>query len=94
MLGEPQTFIYPTGQRIYEQWTPLVVRGTQAGAGDVRRPDPRRTFAVWCDLATADSGAGGGRDPDAAAGAVQKLWDPGQPALSWAQFGALADRLG
>jgi len=25
---------------------------------------------------------------------VQKLWDPGAPALSWTQFKALADRLG
>ena len=30
VLGEPQTFVYPTGQRIYEQWTPLVLRGTAA----------------------------------------------------------------
>ncbi|MCZ9344986.1 beta-N-acetylglucosaminidase, partial [Streptomyces sp. TRM76130] len=29
VLGEPQTFVYPTGERIYEQWTPRVVRGTE-----------------------------------------------------------------
>ncbi len=28
VLGEPNDFAYPTGRRIYEQWTPLVVRGT------------------------------------------------------------------
>ena len=28
VLGEPNTFVYPTGQRIYEQWTPRVLRGT------------------------------------------------------------------
>jgi hexosaminidase len=25
---------------------------------------------------------------------VQKLWDPDKPGLSWAEFRALADRLG
>jgi hexosaminidase len=25
---------------------------------------------------------------------VQKLWDPDKPELSWAEFRALADRLG
>jgi hexosaminidase len=25
---------------------------------------------------------------------VQKLWDPGAPALTWAQFKSLADKVG
>ncbi|MFE9676056.1 glycoside hydrolase family 20 protein [Streptomyces sp. NPDC006259] len=95
VLGEPQTFVYPTGQRIYERWTPRVLRGTT--------PVPARyddqilggTFAVWCDLAnsqTQDQVAAGIRMPLRAT--VQKLWDPGAPELTWAQFEALADRLG
>ncbi|WP_454321019.1 beta-N-acetylhexosaminidase [Streptomyces phaeoluteigriseus] len=95
VLGQPQTFVYPTGRRIYEQWTPRVLRGTT--------PVPARydgqilggTFAVWCDLAnsqTQDQVAAGIRMPLRAT--VQKLWDPGAPELSWTQFEALADRLG
>ncbi|MEU0113036.1 glycoside hydrolase family 20 protein [Streptomyces bobili] len=95
VLGQPQTFVYPTGQRIYEQWTPRVLRGTT--------PVPARyddqilggTFAVWCDLANSQTQAqvaAGIRMPLRAT--VQKLWDPGAPELSWAQFKALADRLG
>ncbi|MFJ9720194.1 glycoside hydrolase family 20 protein [Streptomyces sp. NPDC101213] len=95
VLGEPQTFVYPTGKRIYEQWTPRVLRGTT--------PVPARyddrilggTFAVWCDLAdsqTQDQVAAGIRMPLRAT--VQKLWDPRAPELPWARFKALADRLG
>jgi hexosaminidase len=95
VLGEPQTFVYPTGERIYEQWTPRVLRGTT--------PVPARydgqilggTFAVWCDLAesqTQGQVAAGIRMPLRAT--AQKLWDPGTPALSWSRFRALADRLG
>ncbi|MFM9631991.1 MULTISPECIES: beta-N-acetylhexosaminidase [Streptomyces] len=95
VLGQPQTFVYPTGQRIYEQWTPRVLRGTT--------PVPARyddqilggTFAVWCDLANSQTQAqvaAGIRMPLRAT--VQKLWDPGAPELSWTQFRALADRLG
>lgn len=95
VLGEPQTFVYPTGKRIYEQWTPRVLRGTT--------PVPARhddqilggTFAVWCDLAnsqTQDQVAAGIRMPLRAT--VQKLWDPRAPQLSWTRFKALADRLG
>ncbi|MET8283686.1 glycoside hydrolase family 20 protein [Streptomyces sp. NPDC051643] len=95
VLGEPQTFVYPTGRRIYEQWTPLVLRGTT--------PVPSRydgqilggSFAVWCDLSasqTQDQVAAGIRMPLRAT--IQKLWDPGRPALSWTGFKSLADRLG
>ncbi|MGV9554162.1 beta-N-acetylhexosaminidase [Streptomyces sp. NPDC003401] len=95
VLGEPQTFVYPTGKRIYEQWTPRVLRGTTPVPA---RHDDRilgGTFAVWCDLANAqtqDQVAAGIRMPLRAT--VQKLWDPGAPELSWTQFKALADRLG
>nr|WP_238431725.1 glycoside hydrolase family 20 protein [Streptomyces cavernae] len=95
VLGEPNQFVYPTGRRIYEQWTPLVVRGTT--------PVPARydgqilggSFAVWCDLAgsqTQDQVARGIRMPVRAL--VQKLWDPEKPTLSWTDFSALANRLG
>ncbi|MFF8030394.1 MULTISPECIES: glycoside hydrolase family 20 protein [unclassified Streptomyces] len=94
VLGEPQTFVYPTGRRIYEQWTPLVLRGTT--------PVPERyddrilggSFAVWCDLAgsqTQDQVAAGIRLPLRAT--VQKLWNPERPGLSWAEFRALAGEL-
>jgi hexosaminidase len=95
VLGEPQTFVYPTGQRIYEQWTPLVLRGS---APVPAKYDPQilgGSFAVWCDLAgsqTQDQVAAGIRMPLRAL--VQKLWDPRTPALSWTEFRALADRLG
>ncbi|WP_106432259.1 beta-N-acetylhexosaminidase [Streptomyces sp. LaPpAH-108] len=94
VLGEPQTFVYPTGQRIYEQWTPRVIRGTD--------PVPARyddqilggSFAVWCDFPNAQTEAqvaSGIRMPLRAT--VQKLWYPGQPPLSWDQFRQLANRL-
>uniref|UniRef100_UPI0031D12B5E beta-N-acetylhexosaminidase n=1 Tax=Streptomyces hawaiiensis TaxID=67305 RepID=UPI0031D12B5E len=95
VLGEPQTFVYPTGQRIYEQWTPRVLRGTTAVPARYDGQILGGSFAVWCDLAnsqTQDQVAAGIRMPLRAT--VQKLWDPGKPELSWAEFRALADRLG
>ncbi|MEU0073314.1 family 20 glycosylhydrolase [Streptomyces sp. NPDC006332] len=95
VLGEPQTFVYPTGQRIYEQWTPLVVRGTQPVPAKYNDQILGGSFAVWCDLAnsqTQEQVAAGIRMPLRAT--VQKLWDPGTPELSWTEFRALADRLG
>lgn len=94
VLGQPNTFVYPTGKRIYEQWTPLVLRGT--------RPVPTRyskqilggRFAVWGDLPraqTAQQVAQGIRMPLRAT--AQKLWDPRKPALSWAQFQKLAEKI-
>ncbi|MFJ8634350.1 glycoside hydrolase family 20 protein [Streptomyces sp. NPDC093568] len=94
VLGEPQTFVYPTGERIYEQWTPRVLRGTTAVPA---KYDPQilgGSFAVWCDLANSQTQAqvaAGIRMPLAAT--VQKLWDAGKPQLTWAEFRALADRL-
>ncbi|MEU9290839.1 glycoside hydrolase family 20 protein [Streptomyces sp. NPDC048275] len=95
VLGEPQTFVYPTGQRIYEQWTPLVLRGTTPVAATYNDQILGGTFAVWCDRSgaqTQDQVAAGIRMPLRAT--VQKLWDPGRPALSWADFKSMADRLG
>ncbi|MBR8643422.1 family 20 glycosylhydrolase [Streptomyces tuirus] len=95
VLGEPQTFVYPTGQRIYEQWTPRVLRGTAAVPERYDGQILGGSFAVWCDLAnsqTEDQVAAGIRMPLRAT--VQKLWDPDRPELSWAEFRALANRLG
>ncbi|MFJ7075951.1 glycoside hydrolase family 20 protein [Streptomyces sp. NPDC098781] len=94
VLGEPQTFVYPTGQRIYEQWTPRVLRGTTAVPAKYDSQILGGSFAVWCDLANSQTQAqvaAGIRLPLAAT--VQKLWDPGKPKLTWAEFRALADRL-
>lgn len=95
VLGQPNNFVYPTGQRIYEQWTPLVVRGTTAVPSRYDGQILGGSFAVWCDLSnsqTQDQVAAGIRMPLRAT--VQKLWDPGRPALSWTRFKALAGRLG
>ncbi|WP_137993784.1 beta-N-acetylhexosaminidase [Streptomyces vilmorinianum] len=94
VLGEPNQFTYPTGRRIYEQWTPLVLRGTT--------PVPARygpqilggRFAVWCDLSNAQTQAqvaAGIRMPLTAT--AQKLWDERKPAMSWAAFQALAAKV-
>ncbi|MFG2770626.1 glycoside hydrolase family 20 protein [Streptomyces sp. NPDC048350] len=91
VLGEPNQFTYPTGRRIYEQWTPLVLRGTT--------PVPARygpqilggRFAVWCDLSQSQTQAqvaDGIRMPLTAT--AQKLWDARTPTMSWAQFQELA----
>ncbi|MEV0092019.1 family 20 glycosylhydrolase [Streptomyces sp. NPDC050738] len=95
VLGQPNDFRYPTGQRIYEQWTPRVLRGTTAVPARYSDQILGGRFAVWCDLAdaqTQDQVAAGIRMPLRAT--AQKLWDPRRPALNWAQFGALAKRLG
>lgn len=94
VLGEPNDFTYPTGRRIYEQWTPFVLRGTQ--------PVPRTysdqilggRFAIWADLAnsqTQEQVARGIALPLAAT--AQKLWDPRTPTRSWQSFQALARQL-
>ncbi|MCW5251619.1 beta-N-acetylhexosaminidase [Streptomyces sp. SHP 1-2] len=94
VLGEPQTFVYPTGQRIYEQWTPRVLRGTEPVPAEYDDRIIGGGFAVWGDLPRAQTQAQvaeGIRLPLAAT--VQKLWDAGRPELSWAEFRALADRI-
>ncbi|MFF7978026.1 glycoside hydrolase family 20 protein [Streptomyces sp. NPDC007901] len=95
VLGEPNTFVYPTGQRIYQQWTPRVLRGTTAVSAAYDAQILGGSFAVWCDLAgsqTQDQVAAGIRMPLRAT--AQKLWDPRTPALSWTAFKGLADKLG
>lgn len=94
VLGEPQTFVYPTGQRIYEQWTPLVLRGSSPVPAKYDGQILGGSFAVWCDLSqsqTQEQVAAGIRMPLAAT--VQKLWDPDKPPLSWPDFQKLANRL-
>ncbi|MFI8961264.1 glycoside hydrolase family 20 protein [Streptomyces sp. NPDC053493] len=94
VLGKPKLFPYPTGRRIYEQWTPLVVRGTTPVPA---RYDPQilgGSFAVWCDVATAQTQAqvaDGIRMPLTAT--AQKLWDARKPALTWTDFQTLAGRV-
>ncbi|MEV0217948.1 glycoside hydrolase family 20 protein [Streptomyces sp. NPDC050704] len=95
VLGQPNAFVYPTGQRIYEQWTPLVVRGTAPVSKEYDAQILGGSFAVWCDLAgsqTQDQVAAGIRMPLRAL--TQKLWDPREPALPWAEFKGLAGKLG
>ncbi|AKH84423.1 beta-N-acetylglucosaminidase [Streptomyces sp. CNQ-509] len=93
VLGEPNDFTYPTGKRIYEEWTPAVLRGTRpvperlAGPGKVLGA----RFAVWGDRAgaqTPEQVAEGVRLPLAAL--AQKVWDPREPRLGWGEFADLA----
>ncbi|WP_374213196.1 glycoside hydrolase family 20 protein [Streptomyces sp. G1] len=94
VLGEPNQFTYPDGRRIYEQWTPLVLRGTTAVPARYAGQILGARFAVWCDLAgsqTQAQVAAGIRLPLAALS--QKVWDSRTPALDWPAFKALADRL-
>ncbi|MBW5424657.1 family 20 glycosylhydrolase, partial [Streptomyces sp. BG9H] len=91
VLGQPNDFRYPTGQRIYESWTPLVLRGTRPVSEEYDGQILGGSFAVWCDLAgsqTQEQVAQGIRMPLAAT--VQKLWDPRKPALTWNDFVKLA----
>ncbi|KPC59346.1 beta-N-acetylhexosaminidase [Streptomyces chattanoogensis] len=98
VLGEPNQFTYPTGERIYRSWTPRVLRGTSpvdAPAGQTG-PDriPGARFAIWCDLSHAQTPqqvAAGIRLPLAALS--QKTWNPGTPTMSWQAFKALADQV-
>ncbi|WP_078992584.1 beta-N-acetylhexosaminidase [Streptomyces sp. MMG1121] len=95
VLGQPQTFVYPTGQRIYEQWNPRVLRGTTAVPARYDGQILGGSFAVWCDFPNAQTEAqvaAGIRLPLRAT--VQKLWDPGTPSLSWADFQRLSAKLG
>lgn len=97
VLGAPENFPYPSGRRIYEEWTPAVVYRDAAVPAEFAGPDRivGARLAVWCDRAdaqTEDEVAAGIRMPLRAL--TQKLWDPGRPVLSWQDFTALADRAG
>ncbi|WP_418958702.1 beta-N-acetylhexosaminidase [Streptomyces tritici] len=94
VLGEPNRFTYPTGRRIYEQWTPRVLRGSAAVPARYDAQILGGRFAVWCDLSQAQTQAqvaAGIRLPVTAT--AQKLWDPRPPALSWDRFRALAEEV-
>jgi N-acetyl-beta-hexosaminidase len=96
VLGEPNQFTYPTGERIYEDWTPAVLRGTEAVPDSLAGPDHvlGGRFALWCDIADAQTPAqiaAGIHDPLAAT--AQKLWDPERPDLTWPQFRDLIARV-
>ncbi|MFG2227826.1 glycoside hydrolase family 20 protein [Streptomyces sp. NPDC048644] len=98
VLGEPNEFVYPTGERIYRSWTPAVLRHTSPVDVPKSMTGPDRIqgarFAIWCDLAgsqTPEQIARGIRMPLAALS--QKVWDPRTPAMSWADFQALADKV-
>ncbi|WP_419997359.1 beta-N-acetylhexosaminidase [Streptomyces boninensis] len=96
VLGEPNDFTYPTGKRIYEEWTPAVLRGSKPVPGRYAGPDQilGARFAVWGDLANAQTTkqvADGIQMPLAAMS--QKVWDPRKPSASWADFKELAERV-
>ncbi|MGX2995071.1 beta-N-acetylhexosaminidase [Streptomyces sp. JNUCC 64] len=94
VLGEPNQFSYPTGRRIYEEWTPLVVRGTRPVDRRYDRQILGGSFALWGDLPgaqTREQIAAGLRMPLRAT--AQKLWDPDRPPLTWDDFVRLADRI-
>ncbi|MGW1197275.1 family 20 glycosylhydrolase [Streptomyces sp. NPDC002536] len=96
VLGEPNQFRYPTGERIYGQWSPAVVRGTTPVPAGQAGPDRilGGRFAIWCDkpdAQTPDQVANGIRLPLAAT--AQRLWDPAKPQQSWQDFTALVGRV-
>ncbi|MFB7831205.1 glycoside hydrolase family 20 protein [Streptomyces sp. NPDC056056] len=94
VLGEPNQFTYPTGRRIYEQWTPLVLRGTTPVPARYAPQILGARFAVWCDLAGAQTPAqvaNGIRMPLTAL--AQKVWDARTPTLTWEQFRTLATQV-
>ncbi|MFF0472375.1 glycoside hydrolase family 20 protein [Streptomyces sp. NPDC004284] len=94
VLGQPNQFTYPTGRRIYEEWTPLVVRGTTPVPARYDSQILGARFAVWGDFPRAQTQAqvaDGIRLPLTAL--AQKLWDPAKPALTWEQFKALAAKV-
>ncbi|MGW9675345.1 beta-N-acetylhexosaminidase [Streptomyces koyangensis] len=93
VLGEPQTFTYPTGERIYREWTPLVLRGSEPVAGRWNDRILGARFAVWGDIANAQTTgqiAEGIRMPLAAL--AEKVWHSGKPERSWTEFRQLADK--
>jgi hexosaminidase len=95
VLGQPNQFRYPTGQLIYDDWTPLVLRGSKAVPKRYSKQILGGRLAIWGDFPNAqtqDQVAAGIRMPLRAL--AQKTWAPGKPSLTWSQFKALAGRLG
>ncbi|MER7026682.1 MULTISPECIES: beta-N-acetylhexosaminidase [Streptomyces] len=98
VLGEPNQFTYPTGERIFREWTPAVLRHTSPVdvPASMTTPDriPGARFAIWCDLSHAQTPqqiAQGIRMPLAALS--QKVWDPRKPSMSWTDFKELATKV-
>ncbi|WP_412079181.1 family 20 glycosylhydrolase [Streptomyces xanthophaeus] len=94
VLGEPNQFTYPTGRRIYEEWTPLVLRGTTPVPAQYGNQILGGRLAVWSDLSGAQTPAqvaAGIQLPLAALS--QKVWDSRPPQQPWTEFKGLADRL-
>ncbi|WP_416370496.1 family 20 glycosylhydrolase [Streptomyces sp. PR69] len=94
VLGEPNDFTYPTGKRIYEEWNPLVLRGSDAVPKEYADQILGGRFAIWCDLAgsqTQDQIARAIALPLAAT--AQKIWDPRTPERDWNDFRALAEKV-
>lgn len=96
VLGKPGHFRYPTGQLIYQDWSPAVLHGTQAVRSVPTGPEEvlGARLAVWSDWPEAQSEqqvAQGIRLPLRAI--AQRLWNPGRPTLSWPGFVALANTL-
>ncbi|EGJ76964.1 putative secreted hydrolase [Streptomyces sp. Tu6071] len=96
VLGQPNTFTYPTGQRIYESWTPRVLRGTSAVPASYDHLIEGGGFAVWGDFPNAqtpDQVATGIRMPLRALS--EKLWpEAAKPSRSWTDFQALSRAIG
>ncbi|MGW7411587.1 beta-N-acetylhexosaminidase [Streptomyces sp. NPDC054863] len=95
VLGEPNTFQYPTGRRIYDEWTPRVLRGSESVPARYDGLITGGQLAVWCDYHNAQTQtqvARGVRLPLRAT--AQKLWDPRKPGLDWEGFKALAGEVG
>ncbi|GAA2297317.1 beta-N-acetylhexosaminidase [Streptomyces violaceusniger] len=98
VLGEPGGFTYPTGERIYRDWSPAVLRDSTPIA-DKSLTGPDRILgarlAIWGDQPQAQTPvqvAQGIRLPLAAL--AQRVWNPRKPPLSWSEFTRLAERLG
>lgn len=95
VLGEPNTFTYPTGRRIYESWTPLVLRGTEPVPARYSDQVMGGRLAIWGDLPNAQTERQVARGIDLPLRALaQKVWDPSTPKLDWEGFKALAGRTG
>jgi hexosaminidase len=94
VLGQPNGFTYPTGERIYRQWSPAVLRGTTAVPEGPGRILGAR-FAVWCDNSGAQTQAQVARGIRMPLRAMaQRLWHPGRPRQSWQAFVQLSGRVG
>lgn len=78
VLGEPNDFTYPTGKRIYEQWTPFVLRGTEPVSERYSKQILGGRFAVWGDFPNAQTQAQVAmRHPDAAQRRLTEAVGPG-----------------